>query len=82
MAGEVNTHNLKAGDTVVLRAAPGTSYLVNLVIADGTNIEVTITGNNPCTVICGQLGMNINVNDPPPIGIDIEHISHGNIHNK
>ena len=78
MAEEVNTHNLNAGETVVLQAAPGTSHLVNLVIADGTNIELTITGNNPCTIICGQLGMGINIKDAPTAGIDVVHISNGN----
>lgn len=70
---EIRSYKLKPGDTVVLRAAPGTSYLVNLVVADGTRIELTITGNNPCTVVCGGLGMEININSSERAsGLNIE----------
>lgn len=73
MPDEINTHTLSPGDTVVLRAAPGTSFLVSLVIADGTRVDLTITGNNPCTVVCGTLGMNININSSEPAsGLNIE----------
>lgn len=69
---------LKSGDTALLTTSPGTSRLITLVIADGTTVELTITGNTPCKIVCGS-SVEINIHVPPDPGFGVTHLGHGNV---